>query len=54
MLEYDESAGGYVVDLDKQQLERAPYFDDRTGPDWSNPGYTRGIDDYYGVTRRVL
>lgn len=54
MLKYDEGQGGYAVDLNKAQLEGAPYFDDRTGPDWSSPEYRRGIDEYYGVTRPML
>ena len=51
MLEYDEQQGGYVIDLNKEQLKDAPYFDDRTSPDWSSPAYGRDIDNYYGVTR---
>lgn len=54
MLEYDENQGGYVVDLNKEQLEGAPSYEDQTNPDWSNPDYTRGIDDYYGSTRGML
>lgn len=54
MLEYDENQGGYVVDLNKEMLEGAPFYDDQTDPDWSNPDYSRGIDDYYGATRRML
>jgi sporulation protein YlmC with PRC-barrel domain len=48
MLTYDEGQGGYVVDLNKEQFEGAPYFDDSTPPNWSSPEYTRGIDDFYG------
>lgn len=54
ILEYDESQGGYIVDLNKDDLEGAPSYDDGTNPDWSNPEYSRGIDDYYGVRRSML
>ncbi|MBB4184256.1 PRC-barrel domain-containing protein [Sinorhizobium terangae] len=54
MLEYDERQGGYVVDLDRDRLEDAPYFDEGTTPDWSSPEYGRGIDEYYGVTRSTM
>ncbi|MBD9375190.1 PRC-barrel domain-containing protein [Rhizobium sp. ARZ01] len=54
MLEYDESEEGYVVDLNKEQLEGAPSFDERTSPDWSSPEYSRSIDHYYGVARPAI
>ena len=47
-LTYDTSQGGYVVDLDKDRLQRAPSYSSSEAPDWSDPGYSRRIDDYYG------
>jgi hypothetical protein len=52
VLEYDERQGGYVVDLDKERLQNAPYYDESNIPDWSSPEYGRRIDEYYGVTPR--
>jgi hypothetical protein len=46
-LDYDRNKGGFVVDLDKKQLEGAPYY--KTGDfDWT-PDYGRRVDQYYGV-----
>lgn len=45
-LTYDERQGGYVVDLDKRQLEGAPYYSEADA--WT-PTYGRKVDDYYGV-----
>jgi sporulation protein YlmC with PRC-barrel domain len=47
-LKYDTGQGGYVVDLDKDRLQGAPSYSRGEAPDWSNPGYGRQIDDYYG------
>jgi len=47
-LKYDPSQGGYVVDLDKDRLQGAPSYSSSEAPDWSDPGYSRRIDDYYG------
>ena len=47
-LTYDTSQGGYVVDLDKDRLQKAPSYSSSEAPDWSDPGYGRRIDDYYG------
>jgi sporulation protein YlmC with PRC-barrel domain len=45
-LKYDESKGGYVVNLDKQMLEGAPTYDMRDEFEWT-PDYGRRVDDYY-------
>jgi sporulation protein YlmC with PRC-barrel domain len=45
-LKYDERKGGYVVDLDKKQLEGAPNFDRSTAFEWT-PDYGRKVDSYY-------
>ncbi|HJQ58511.1 MAG TPA: PRC-barrel domain-containing protein [Vineibacter sp.] len=46
-LTYDQDKGGFVVDLDKRQLEGAPYH---KGEDfvWSRD-YGRRVDQYYGL-----
>jgi sporulation protein YlmC with PRC-barrel domain len=49
LLNYDTSMGGYVVDLDKDRLMGAPRFGSNDRPNWTDPKFTRGIDDYYGV-----
>lgn len=46
-LTYDTNVSGYVVNLDRHQLENAPMFDEDDDP-FSQPGYTRRVDDYYG------
>ena len=49
LLQYDTRKGGYVVDLDKAQLERAPSYDVGAEPAWDDPEYEAQIHDYYGV-----
>ena len=53
VLTYDVRQGGYVVDLDKSRLERAPSYTSSTAPTWSDQAYRRGIDEYYGVPPRI-
>ncbi len=48
-LEYDESLGGYRVDITKDQLEGAPRYDD-SGDDFWTAENGRRVYDYYGVT----
>lgn len=50
VLTYDTSKGGYVVDLDRGRLQGAPAYSSTDASRWEEPGYTRAIDDYYGVT----
>ncbi len=49
ILDYDTGMGGYVVDLDKDFLEKAPTYSSSETPNWSDRDYTRRVDDYYGV-----
>ena len=49
ILKYDTGAGGYVVNLDKQQLEGAPAYEEDTSPAWGDRAYETKIHDYYGV-----
>lgn len=47
-LTYDETKGGYVVNLDKRQLENAPTMDPDDDFEWT-PDYGRRVDKYYGA-----
>jgi sporulation protein YlmC with PRC-barrel domain len=46
-LSYDERLGGYVIDLDKRQLEGAPAYTATQTPDWADMNYGNSIDKYY-------
>jgi sporulation protein YlmC with PRC-barrel domain len=46
-LTYDTRQGGYVVDVNRDQLERAPSYGRDETP-WSDPTYGRRVTDYYG------
>lgn len=48
MLKYDTTRDGYVVPLDKGQLERAPRYAHDDRPVY-NDEYGRRVNDYYGV-----
>jgi sporulation protein YlmC with PRC-barrel domain len=48
LLTYEEQHGGYVVDLDERQLERAPSFGRNDEPRFDR-GYSMHVNDYYGV-----
>ena len=47
-LKYDTQKGGYVVNLDKKQLEGAPNYDRDSEFKWT-PDYGRKVDSYYNV-----
>ena len=47
-LKYDTQKGGYVVNLDKKQLEGAPSYDRDSEFKWT-PDYGRKVDSYYQV-----
>jgi hypothetical protein len=47
-LKYDTQKGGYVVNLDKKQLEGAPNYDRDAEFKWT-PDYGRKVDSYYKV-----
>jgi hypothetical protein len=49
VLTYDTRQGGYVVDLDRSRLEAAPRYTTSDMPNWSDQGYRRRTDEYYGV-----
>ena len=48
MLKYDTNFDGYVVPVDKSQLEKAPRYSQDETPDYSDE-YGRKVHDYYGV-----
>jgi uncharacterized protein YrrD len=47
-LNYDARKGGYVVNLDKKQLEGAPNYDRGSEFEWT-AAYGRKVDSYYNV-----
>jgi sporulation protein YlmC with PRC-barrel domain len=49
-LTYDTNQGGYVVELSKEQLERAPTYDEDKMPQWT-PDYGRNVDQYWSANR---
>jgi sporulation protein YlmC with PRC-barrel domain len=49
LLEYDTAKGGYVVNLDRRQLEGAPAFPLGSNPSWGDRNYETGVHDFYGV-----
>ncbi|SEA38228.1 PRC-barrel domain-containing protein [Variovorax sp. YR216] len=48
MLKYDTSQDGYVVPLDKAQLEGAPRYTGDSVPEYDDT-YRSGVDKYYGL-----
>lgn len=48
-LTYDTGLDGYVVDIDRNRLQGAPYYTSPDEPDWSDRAYGQSIDRYYGV-----
>jgi sporulation protein YlmC with PRC-barrel domain len=47
-LNYDESKGGYIVNLDKKMLENAPNYGMNEDFRWT-PDYGRRVDKYYNA-----
>ena len=47
-LNYDTRQGGFVVDIDRAQLEGAPSYGRDETP-WADPAYGRNVYGYYGV-----
>ena len=50
VLTYDTNKDGYVVDLDKSRLEKAPSYGASETPNWNDAKWGRQVHDYYGVT----
>ena len=48
VLRYDPNKGGYIVNLDREALERAPTIAVKdSGFDWSDPAWNWRVHDYY-------
>ncbi|MDI4656171.1 PRC-barrel domain-containing protein [Xanthobacter autotrophicus] len=48
MLTYDESVGGFRVNISREQIENAPKYSASDDYDWSSDNGRR-VSDYYGV-----
>jgi sporulation protein YlmC with PRC-barrel domain len=53
VLDYVEDQGGYVVDLDKDILDKAPSYERDQRPDFDDD-YRAGIGGYYGTMSTPL
>lgn len=49
MLKYDTKLDGYVVPVDKSQLEKAPRYSETETPEYSDE-YGRKVYSHYGVS----
>jgi PRC-barrel domain len=49
VLKYDTNKGGYVVNLDRRQLEGAPAYPAGSAPAWGDRDFETKIHDFYGV-----
>ena len=48
VLTYNESLGGYEVNVTEQQLKGAPHYSQHQSWDWSDRSKARQLNDYYG------
>jgi sporulation protein YlmC with PRC-barrel domain len=48
-LRYDTEMNGYIVDIDRDTLEGAPSYSDKTTAAWGDDAWSRNIYGYYGV-----
>ena len=46
-LSYQSNVAGYVVDVDRPTLEKAPRYASTNDPDWSDRAYTQEIEQYW-------
>ncbi len=49
VLTYDTGRDGYVVDLDKDRLEKAPHYIGRESSRWEDPRWHHTVDDFFGM-----
>jgi sporulation protein YlmC with PRC-barrel domain len=49
-LRIDPSAHDFILDIDRNMLEGAPYFDKDTWPDMADPAFSRVVHTHYGTT----
>src|SRR5918996_5477716 len=47
VLDYDTSKGGYVIECDKNALEKAPMYESSDESTWTDRGWRKRVDDYY-------
>jgi hypothetical protein len=47
-LTYNSDLGGFVVDVTRDQLERAPTYGAADRP-WSDPRFGRSVNDHYDI-----
>ncbi len=49
LLRYNTNLGGYVVEIDENQLKDAPSYEAGSEPAWGDPAYEGKLHDFYGV-----
>ena len=49
ILNYDPEEGGYVVDLDRNSLQSAPYYTGTNEPNWSDRSWGQKVHEHYRV-----
>ena len=49
ILNYDPEEGGYVVDLDRNSLQGAPYYTGTNEPNWSDRSWGQKVHEHYRV-----
>jgi PRC-barrel domain len=49
VLNYDTRQGGFVIDVDRSRLEKAPSYMASKVPNWSDRTYGSRIGQFYGV-----
>jgi sporulation protein YlmC with PRC-barrel domain len=50
VLKYDTGQDGYLVNLDKETLEKAPSFGPQETAQWGDDGWNRKVHEYYNAT----
>lgn len=48
ILDYDPRRGGFVIDVTRERMERAPSYEAAVSP-WSDPAFGRSVYDYYSI-----
>ena len=50
MLKYSTDMDGYVVNIDKETLKKAPTFAASENPQWEDEGWGKLVHSYYNAT----
>ena len=50
VLKYSTDMDGYVVNIDKETLKKAPTFDASENPQWEDEGWGKLVHSYYNAT----